>query len=775
MKNALLYLALFLSSISLQAQRITQSPLERAFQLQEDWNTTLELTDNDDDDLVMDSLPSAWQLTGRNIIENGHRVFSIKMVDSNVIWMGTVLDASPPPAGSISYVQKSLDGGRNWFTYTIPGITAEDCVCDLSPIDDRVAYVAVYKFAQSLEHQLYKTSNGGETWQLQENYPYSPLYLHFYDENEGWIYGLGQEGAPVMSVTTDGGQTWNHAGDIDWMIPEGRALPEPEPDELLGTFAFSVNSNYEVRDSAIMIGGTIGCWISRDRGYKWELSETPLREDNRLVSVVAMKNLDTFMVASNVTLDNQLASQRAYATTDGGATWTRSIPTGHLSAIQYLPETPHSYISVGHRNFNTGEVGTFRTDDMETWERVDREPLIAMNIISKNQGVGVLGNIPALGDDGNVFKWKPKLDFNVDIFLAEQSEYTISTPKHLKGVFFDYAFENIGRRTVRDVEMKLEVTKNGEVFYTDNQNVPFVLINNVFGLNFEYNPEQFGKYEYRFSADQDMIGDAFFFDKRSFELSRTTLAKDDNGIDIGWGFSMADSTWYGSYGNEFELLEKDTLEAISVFIAPATNDASTFNLGITDFDENGQPKTTPIFDSNPISVTNAGDFQIYQLPEPIILNQGRYLFHAGQNSLQGFLGFGFDYSVDNKGHWVTSPVAGGGFPWENRTNGFNPNLMIRLHFSDASTMTSTEDWRAALLPIRVFPNPFENLLHLQTTSNYASDLTFRILDLNGRELLKRKATRASLETIDVSQLPSGVYFVEVTDGKQTKTIKMVKK
>lgn len=94
------------------------------------------------------------------------------------------------------------------------------------------------------------------------------------------------------------------------------------------------------------------------------------------------------------------------------------------------------------------------------------------------------------------------------------------------------------------------------------------------------------------------------------------------------------------------------------------------------------------------------------------------------------------------------------------TQGFlQPNLVI----------TGTDD-PVFGEEVTVYPNPFSSHLFFQTTSTRIESLLVR--DLLGRQLLE---TAFSGE-VDLGQLPSGVYFISLLDGKSRvlSTFKVIK-
>lgn len=86
------------------------------------------------------------------------------------------------------------------------------------------------------------------------------------------------------------------------------------------------------------------------------------------------------------------------------------------------------------------------------------------------------------------------------------------------------------------------------------------------------------------------------------------------------------------------------------------------------------------------------------------------------------------------------------------------------------------DWDAdinkinVLTGVNVYPNPAHGLLNLTYTTERASDVTIRLTDLTGREVIsgvkQRQQSGINIEQINTENLPAGVYIYQVNiDGK----------
>jgi hypothetical protein len=79
---------------------------------------------------------------------------------------------------------------------------------------------------------------------------------------------------------------------------------------------------------------------------------------------------------------------------------------------------------------------------------------------------------------------------------------------------------------------------------------------------------------------------------------------------------------------------------------------------------------------------------------------------------------------------------------------------------------------------QIFPNPvYDNTMYIHINSSYRSGLHLNIVSLTGQvvydEMLPLQRG-SNYGDIDLSQLRSGVYFVRVSDGNKTRTVKIIK-
>jgi ELWxxDGT repeat protein len=73
----------------------------------------------------------------------------------------------------------------------------------------------------------------------------------------------------------------------------------------------------------------------------------------------------------------------------------------------------------------------------------------------------------------------------------------------------------------------------------------------------------------------------------------------------------------------------------------------------------------------------------------------------------------------------------------------------------------------------LYPNPAVSNVTLQITGN-AKNVSVSIADISGKKLWQSSINNATLINLPTAKFPAGSYFVTITSGKESKTIKLVK-
>lgn len=387
-------------------------------------------------------------------------------------------------------------------------------------------------------------------------------------------------------------------------------------------------------------------------------------------------------------------------------------------------------------------------------------------------------------DDGNSWNYgfavddiafRPAGDYVAAISNTQRPLYTQQTLKQLVPIELSFDIQNFGNLNLTDLEAVIEVETPVGI-ETINETIPEILEGGSDTYDFSYTPSEIGEYNFNLSFSHPEIGDNFYQDEESFILSDTLLARDDGSQESGLGFGFGDPNWYGYYGSRFELTLKDTVTAMTVYIANGSIIAnSSINLTITAFDDTGEP-VNEVFHTPEISLEDniESDFSVtYQFPKELILNPGNYVFAAGQDTIQGIVGFGFDQNhVTEDGFWITSPVAGGGYPWANAVN--RETLMIRPHLKSGNISTGV---RTPILQekIKVFPNPATDELTIDISQLKAPVQNMTVYNNVGQLIDSQKISGNGWQNLNLSNYPIGKYILKIQTEKGIVISEFIKK
>ncbi len=313
---------------------------------------------------------SNWQMQNSNF-PSEVMIINFSAVDNQTCW--AIGQKIPPNSIPYSGFIKTTNGGTSWSLNTIPGIT-NGYLDEIFALDANTAYVTCYKLVGTTGTVgIYKTTDGGSTWNRQEAYNSSqtgPAYIYFFDVQNGVVIGDYLE----TYTTTNGGEDWNAV-----------TMPTPLTDEwtYLGENRFSV------------VGNTI--WFctnkgrvfkSTDKGYTWTVIFSESQYFDWMPSI-AFQNEDVGIYALKEAGNGTDHIYRK--TVDGGTTW--SIISNSVldnlapSGLQYIPGSISTYVVTG------GRVSTMRGfavsyDAGESWTLLDTLGNVYVSFPSDVKGWG---------------------------------------------------------------------------------------------------------------------------------------------------------------------------------------------------------------------------------------------------------------------------------------------------------------------------------------------------------------------------------------------------
>lgn len=324
---------------------------------------------------------------------------------------------------------------------------------------------------------------------------------------------------------------------------------------------------------------------------------------------------------------------------------------------------------------------------------------------------------------------------------------------------WEVKINNLGLSSLNGVTLKKILFRDGNNTGSTTDALPSVASGSILTDTARISPEHTGAYRLFLTLSEENIEGNLFSTNTTFAYSDSELAQDDGSRESSLGFGFGDPNWYGYYGTVFQLDTPDTLIGISVGIASGSGPSGSINFIINTFDESGSP-TIEQYHSEMVELNNTLGWQYHELPEPMPLDTRHYLFAAGQDTIQGIVGFNFDYQPGDGNFWLISPVAGGGYPWEHAYR--HPyRLMIRPHFKVPAPVVETKEpvsdnrvW------VRIWPNPASSWLNMKITDTSFPSGNLRIFGSDGRLWMERPLFRGKRLTLNVESLPSGLYILE---------------
>jgi photosystem II stability/assembly factor-like uncharacterized protein len=272
------------------------------------------------------------------------RLRGISAVSVRVVWA----------SGANGTILRTLDGGTTWRPRGIPGTAALD-FRDVDAFSERLAYVLSIGPGES--SRIYKTTDGGEHWDLQLANRDPKVFLDsmaFWDAERGMAFSDSVGGRFVVFTTTDGGHTWS------------RIAPDRLPAALDGEGAFAASgTNVAVSGRAhAWIGTTAGRVLrSADAGKTWTVAQTPLHTGKSAgIFSIAFRNASEGIVVGGDFTRPDDAVDNLAVTRDGGATWRLAKGLrGYRSVVAWSQSGRGPAIAVGPSGSD------FSIDNGRTW------------------------------------------------------------------------------------------------------------------------------------------------------------------------------------------------------------------------------------------------------------------------------------------------------------------------------------------------------------------------------------------------------------------------
>jgi photosystem II stability/assembly factor-like uncharacterized protein len=230
-------------------------------------------------------------------------------------------------SGSNGAILRSVDSGKTWKRAHVQGGDGLD-FRGIAAIDAKIAYVI--SIGDGDKSRIYKTADGGATWQLQYQDDRKDFFLDAIScESEKYCVALGDPiDGKFLVLTTDDGEHWKE-------LPRDN-LPAARPKE--GAFAAS-SSCLAVYDDDIYFGTggpAARVFHSPDSGRTWTVTETPITSGNASSGIFSLAKWHDTLVAVGGDYAQPTRPYRAAAySNDAGKTWQLSAqPPGGFRSVR---------------------------------------------------------------------------------------------------------------------------------------------------------------------------------------------------------------------------------------------------------------------------------------------------------------------------------------------------------------------------------------------------------------------------------------------------------
>jgi photosystem II stability/assembly factor-like uncharacterized protein len=285
-------------------------------------------------------------------------------------------------SGSNGVILKSLDEGKTWKRLHVNGGDALD-FRGIVAFNDSTAYVM--SSGEGEKSRIYKTADGGETWNLQLTDKHKEFFLDAIAcLSETHCFALGDpiNGKFLVLNTSDG----EH-----WGLLATYQMPVSLPGE--GAFAAS-NSCLLLSGEEIYFvtgGPAARVFHSKNLGRIWRAVQTPIAHSNTSSGIFSIahtaggKGSEVVVVGGDYQNPKRPSGVAAFSR-DGGKTWrlSKQQPGGFRSAVAALDRL--TFVTVGPNG------AEFSDDRGARWKQTDSLNLNALAIFDSQHAWAVGSN-----------------------------------------------------------------------------------------------------------------------------------------------------------------------------------------------------------------------------------------------------------------------------------------------------------------------------------------------------------------------------------------------
>lgn len=301
--------------------------------------------------------------------------------DCNLRGISTPSEKVAWASGSNGTFLRTIDCGTFWEVGRIPNCEKLE-FRDIKAFDADTAYIM--SSGSSEDSRIYKTTDGGKSWQLQLKCKQSEEFFNcmaFWNRDHGMVLSDPVDGKFKIYITKDGGLTWS---------------PSPTsgmPNALEGEGAFAASGSCMITqgEQDVWFGtgaNTARVFHSGDGGNHWEVTNTPIMQDSASSGIfsIAFYDLKNGVIAGGDYNHPEKGGANLAFTKDGGETWNLATlsPQYYCSAVAYSKDSKH-ILTVG-----SNHAGLLQSNVNQSWKELsDVQHLNALSFWSKSKAIAV--------------------------------------------------------------------------------------------------------------------------------------------------------------------------------------------------------------------------------------------------------------------------------------------------------------------------------------------------------------------------------------------------
>ncbi len=253
----------------------------------------------------------------------------------------------------------TTDDGLSWQKAVVPGADSLD-FRDIAVFDNIIYLMAA---GEGENTRVYKSTNGGDTWDLQLVNPYPKGFfssMGFWDAQTGVVFSDPIDGKFVLFRTLDGRQ---------WTEINNAQMPAAKE----GEYAFAASGTCLITwgDSHVWIGSggsSARVFRSGDRGNNWTVHDTPMMAGEPSTGIFGLAFKDSL---NGVAVGGDYAQAEKTGinfmrTSDGGRTWQPIQQADRMPFRSWI-----GYMTIAGKEYliTTGPSGSdYSTDNGNSWQ-----------------------------------------------------------------------------------------------------------------------------------------------------------------------------------------------------------------------------------------------------------------------------------------------------------------------------------------------------------------------------------------------------------------------